>query len=53
MTRQVYFENERSLRAKYELIKANDLAGVGIWALGYDGGYQELWNLLKEQFVTN
>jgi spore germination protein YaaH len=52
MTRQVYFENEQSLKAKYELVKKYDLAGVGIWALGYDGGYQELWNLLKEEFVT-
>lgn len=50
-TRQVYFENDKSLKFKYELIKNKNLAGVGIWALGYDGGYQELWNLLYEEFV--
>ncbi len=49
--RQVYFENERSLSAKYDMIKGSNLAGVGIWALGYDGGYQELWKLLRSQFV--
>lgn len=49
--RQVYYEDERSLREKYRLIKTNDLAGVGIWALGYDEGYTELWNLLYEDFV--
>lgn len=49
--RQVYFENEQSLAKKYELIKDYDLAGVGIWALGYDGGYVELWNLLKQEFI--
>ena len=50
-TRQVYYENKDSLRAKYALAKTNDLAGVGIWALGYDGGYQELWELLAEEFI--
>jgi spore germination protein YaaH len=51
MSRQVYFENAESLKAKYELAKRYNLAGIGIWALGYDGGYQELWNLLKEEFI--
>jgi len=49
--RQVYYENEESLKAKYELAKNNNFAGVGIWALGYDGGYQELWKLLNDEFV--
>jgi len=48
--RQVYYENKDSIRAKYILAKQNNLAGVGIWALGYDGGYQELWDLLEEEF---
>ena len=48
--REVYFDNEKSLAVKYQLIKDNDLAGVGIWALGYDGGYSELWNLLEAHF---
>ncbi len=49
--RQVYFENKDSLREKYKLVKENDFAGIGIWALGYDGGYTELWDLLWEEFV--
>ncbi len=48
--RMVYYENPESLTAKYQLIKSRDLAGVGIWALGYDGGYQDLWNLLAVNF---
>jgi spore germination protein YaaH len=48
--RSVYFDNEQSLAVKYQLINDNDLAGVGIWALGYDGGYSELWNLLEKYF---
>ena len=48
--RSVYFENADSLRTKYRLAKNSNMLGVGIWALGYDGGYAELWNLLKEEF---
>ena len=49
-SREVYYENAESLRIKYDLIRNNKLLGVGIWALGYDGGYVELWNLLGEYF---
>ena len=48
--RTVYFENQKSLEVKYELTKEFDLAGVGIWALGYDGNRPELWQLLKKEF---
>lgn len=34
---EVYFENEKSLAKKLELLLTNDLGGIGIWALGYDG----------------
>jgi spore germination protein len=51
ITRQLYYESEDSLRVKYQLIKKHNLGGVGIWALGYDGGYQELWKLLGEEFI--
>ncbi|WP_299161725.1 glycoside hydrolase family 18 protein [uncultured Tenacibaculum sp.] len=48
--RQLWFENPKSLALKYDWIKKNKLAGVGIWALGYDDGYADLWNLLSEKF---
>ncbi len=50
VNRQVYYENSESLKIKYELVHKFGLKGVGIWALGYDGGYQELWNALEEKF---
>ncbi len=49
--REVYYEDPRSLREKYYLIRSNNFQGVGIWALGYDEGYTELWNLLYDEFV--
>jgi spore germination protein YaaH len=48
--RQLYFEDKKSLSIKYDWIKKNKLGGVGIWALGYDNGYSDLWDLLAEKF---
>ena len=35
-TKLITYDNEESVRAKCEFALENDLAGVGIWALGYD-----------------
>ena len=51
-TRQCWFEDTLGLGLKYTLAKDNNLAGIGIWALTYDAGRQELWNLLAEHFST-
>ena len=50
--RQVHFENTTSLVEKYKLIKSNNLQGLGIWALGYDTGHTELWDLIEKEFWT-
>lgn len=47
---QVWFDNDASLGLKYDLAQANDLQGVGMWALGYDGSRSELWDLLEAHF---
>jgi spore germination protein YaaH len=42
---QTYYDTPETLRAKYLLAHELDLAGIGMWALGYDGslpGYPEL-----------
>lgn len=48
--RQVHYENVESLKEKYEMSKEKRLLGVGIWALGYDRGHTELWDLLGKEF---
>ena len=48
--RQVHYENAESLKQKYQLSKRLNLQGVGIWALGYDRGHTELWDLLQQEF---
>lgn len=47
----VFIDNTLTLRMKYERVLASGLGGIGIWALGYDHGYPELWNLIEEYFT--
>lgn len=48
---QIHYEDERSLGLKYDLVNQSNIAGIAIWALGYDGDWPNLWNLLEEKFV--
>ncbi|MCF6268344.1 MAG: glycosyl hydrolase family 18 protein [Melioribacteraceae bacterium] len=47
---QTWFDDVQSLDKKYDLAIAQNLGGVGMWALGYDGDKQELWNLINYKF---
>lgn len=49
--RIVHFDNVRSLGIKYDFINNENLKGVGIWALGYDGQNQDLEQLLIDKFI--
>jgi spore germination protein YaaH len=48
---QGWFDDEESLELKYNMVRAADLQGIGIWALGYDGSRPELWECLEESFA--
>jgi spore germination protein len=41
---QIYFENEKSLKAKVDLVRQNKFIGYGFWALGYEGEDGVIWN---------
>jgi len=47
---QGWYDDEESLKLKYDMIREADMQGVGIWALGYDGSREELWDCLEESF---
>ncbi len=47
---QGYYDDLRSLGAKYDLLYQKQLAGIGIWALDYDEGFSELWGLIRDRF---
>ena len=48
---QCWYDDSLSLSNKYQFAKDNNLQGVGIWALGYDDDYTELWGALESQFL--
>jgi spore germination protein YaaH len=49
---ELYFDDERSLGLKADLVVQNHLRGLGIWALGYDGGAPELWRQLEAKLTS-
>ncbi len=51
--RQLYIDDYRALRAKYDLVNSYGLRGAGIWALGYDGTRTELWSAIKSKFIAD
>ncbi len=50
--RQCWIDDGYSLGKKMELVWKRGIAGIGIWALGYDDGYADLWNKLNEKLTT-
>jgi hypothetical protein len=50
---QVWFDNVVSLRLKYRYVCSKNLAGIAIWALGYDGNRTDLWQVLASEFTQS
>ncbi len=48
---QAWFDNGESLYIKHDYVNQQDLGGIGIWALGYDGSEPELWQAIEDAFV--
>ncbi|MEA1986730.1 MAG: glycosyl hydrolase family 18 protein, partial [Candidatus Marinimicrobia bacterium] len=47
---QVWCEDDSSLGLKYDFVIEKNIKGTGMWALGYDGDRDELWDKLREKF---
>lgn len=50
--RQFWLDDVYSLGTKYDFVLQKKLGGIGIWALGFDSGSNDLWELLKIKFST-
>lgn len=44
----VYFEDEKSLQYKIDFANQLEIAGIAIWALGYEGETRDLWEVVGE-----
>jgi spore germination protein YaaH/flagellar hook assembly protein FlgD len=51
--RELYYDDAQALGLKYDVVNRYNLRGAGIWALGYDGTRTELYQVLKDKFVTD
>ena len=47
---QCWYDDSLSISIKYEYAKSSNLAGVGIWALGYDSNSAQMWGSIEDQF---
>ncbi|HNS16810.1 MAG TPA: glycosyl hydrolase family 18 protein [Bacteroidales bacterium] len=49
---QCFIDDVRSLGKRFDLVNQRGLAGIGIWALGYDHGYDDFWQLIRDKFTV-
>ncbi len=47
-----YFDNDESLAKKYKWAIKQGVGGIGIWALGYDHGSQDFWEMIGRNFMV-
>lgn len=52
-TQEIWFDDDYTLSKKYDFALSKKLKGVGIWALGYDNGYTDLWDVIEDKFSTD
>lgn len=47
-TRQCFISQDSAWRKRLEHVRNTGIGGIGIWALGYDNGYTELWDAMGD-----
>lgn len=47
---QLWFDDSLSLSYKYDLVNDKEIAGIGIWAIGYEGDSPEMWQAITNKF---
>jgi len=48
---QCFIHEARDFDKRYNIVNMRGLGGIGIWALGYDDGYSELWEIIADKFT--
>jgi hypothetical protein len=49
--RQCFINTPHTLGERFEMVQMRGLAGIGIWALGYDDGYLDFWDQIAEKLT--
>jgi spore germination protein YaaH len=51
-TKEIWFDDDFTLGKKFDYAISQKLKGIGVWALGYDNGYEELWDVIDDRFAS-
>lgn len=51
LAHQVWLEENKSLKIKFDFARQQHFAGIAIWGLGYDNGYLDIWNMIDNTFT--
>jgi len=49
--KQCFISEATAFRKRLEHVNNSGIAGIGIWALGYDDGYDDFWMALNDYFT--
>lgn len=50
---ECWFDDDFTLGRKMDLALSRGFQGVGLWALGYDAGHDEIWRQVRDRFTTD
>jgi spore germination protein YaaH len=48
---ECWFDDHKTLSTKMDLALSREFMGIGLWALGYDLGMTEVWQVIEEKFT--
>jgi hypothetical protein len=48
---QAFVDDAASMSERFDIVNQMGIGGIGIWALGYDNGYNDFWNLIQDKFT--
>jgi spore germination protein YaaH len=48
---QAFVDDAYSMGKRFDLVNQRGIGGIGIWALGYDDGYNDFWDLIRDKFT--
>jgi len=49
---ECWYDDNISLGYKYNMVNVENIAGIGIWALGYDDGLTTAWDAIQNYFTS-
>ena len=49
---QCWVDDATSMGKRFDVVNQEGIGGIGIWALGYDDGYLDFWNLIQNKFTS-